>query len=412
MAVGFQIEAIRLDGTPVTLVDDFFVAATDQVLEVAGRALDTKTKAPAYSVYLRVDDYANFEGRMASGSPAFAVRILTSTIAPGKHFGWFEVIGPDSARFTTPTFNFAVRGVRPIQILIAGAPKTAGRHVASVLRRYFRIESNPRFGQLVDGEHLFTEAYFSPALAQPFVLHAHPMARKGNLGILRFHGIAQLVTWRNLGDIVISLDDHLRLEPEETWQHTYLYLEERDSYTAMPDQKRYQFLIRNAIPWYLQFYLTWRKAQHPLFMRYEWMVSAEPAYFHYLIEQLVGSVVESRLTDILSAGPVADSGFNVGVSERSNSLLSDESKAVLEALIHDHPADLEELYLELPWVQKARGPLELVAAGDDADAYLLSDGVKRMASDHWIRNKGLDRSAVRSVPAAALADLRRGADLY
>ena len=63
-------------------------------------------------------------------------------------------------------------------------------------------------------------------------------------------------------------------------------------------------------------------------------------------------------------------------------------------------------------MQKARGPLELVAAGDDADAYLLSDGVKRMASDHWIRNKGLDRSAVRSVPAAALADLRRGADLY
>jgi hypothetical protein len=412
MAVGFQIEAIKLDGALISLVENYFVAATDQVLEVAGRALDTETKAPAYSVYLRVDDYANFEGRMAAGSPAFAVRILTSTIGPGKHFAWFEVIRADGARFTTPAFNFAVSGAQPVHIVVAGAPKTAGRHVASVLRRYFAIATNPNFGQLVDGEHLFSEAFFSPALRHPFVLHAHPMARKGNLGILRFHGIKQFVTWRNLGDIVISLDDHLRLEPEETWQHTYLYLEERDSYTEMPDQKRYQFLIRNAIPWYLQFYLTWRSARHPLFMRYEWMVSAELAYFHYLIEQLAGSIVQTRLTEIISAGPVADSGVNVGVPERSKSLLSDESKALLEALIHDHPSDLEELYLELPWVQEARGLLDLVTDGDDADVYLLSDGVKRLASDHWIRNKGLDRSAIRPVPAGALADLPRGADLY
>jgi hypothetical protein len=85
---------------------------------------------------------------------------------------------------------------------------------------------------------------------------------------------------------------------------------------------------------------------------------------------------------------------------------------MLEALIHDHPSDLEELILELPWIQDARGPLELVSAGEGAEVYLVADGVKRLASPDWIRTNGLDRSTVAHVSADVIAGYPSGANLY
>jgi hypothetical protein len=85
---------------------------------------------------------------------------------------------------------------------------------------------------------------------------------------------------------------------------------------------------------------------------------------------------------------------------------------MLEALIRDHPSDLSELISELPWISDAVAPLDLVASAEGAEVYLLTGGVRRLASDHWIRNKGLDHSAVRYVEADVITSLRLAGELY
>lgn len=378
------------------------------------------------SVWVRIDNTLDCAGTFVSRSDptminaenprGFSLRIPVEKLPLGKHNLLLNFACGSQRMQVNPPFVLEIRPAaeRPTRprIIVAGSMKTAGRHIAAVLRRYFNIASNPRFAFDNDGEHVITDRVLKTTGDRPFAFHCHPIARVAMVQTCNFRGIRIVPTWRNLGDIVVSMEEHLRTQTEDKWRNTYMFLPERESYRAMSDQERYQFVIRNAIPWYLTFYLSWRAFRQPTFMRYEWMVADPFAYFRYIITSLATKVDEERLRSIVAEGALQESGLNVGSAGRSDTLLSTESKKLLEALLLTHPVDLTELWLELPWVADAsRKPT--VASSPRGELFLVHGDVKlRITSDHWLITHGTQRSSAIAMSDEQLAAYRTTGDAY
>ena len=426
MPVRFHVDAVNVGGQRVSPSASSIAVVAGESLDLNGWALDQEANVGVADVNIYLDDKVMFRGNtrlsrpdLAQEGPAamssgFIVAIPTSELAPGDHLMRFVLTLASGAKVGTDRIKLEVNqpeGVeRPERIVIAGAGKTAGRHVASVLRRYAGIQ-NPEFGPMSDGEHLLTDAFLHPVKGKPFVFHCHPHGRQGNLSALLYHGLKTVVTWRNLGDIVISMDDHTRLQPEATWRNTYNWIDEREPYIAMPEQKRYEFQIRTGIQWYLMFYLTWRRARIPLIMRYEWMVADPMAYFRYLLKELFGDVHVERLEGLIA--PTAESDVNAGLVGRSRGLSADEEQIATRRASY---ATIRAISTSCPSSSCRGSPTGSVRRSSSParkhGAHLLSEGVKRKASPHWLVTHQFAGSTVRLISSAELDGYPSGVDLY
>ncbi len=237
--------------------------------------------------------------------------------------------------------------------------KSGSTFIARVLALYFgaeRIEPVPYWGRL---EQHLDEHLLEPYLDRGFVIQMHLRPHVPNVEIIRKHGLSVVYVWRNLGDVIVSFDDHVR---NEDHRNPVCYIHDRDRYMAMPDQARYFYLIQHAVPWYIGFYLSWRavRPELPYIETHYEQLAADPfAYFQAVIEGLGHTVDEERLRGLLAARPPG-TRFNKGVNDRSASLLSDDNKRLLEAMLSAHCEDLSELIAELPWRSEA-APKSLLA---------------------------------------------------
>lgn len=159
--------------------------------------------------------------------------------------------------------------------------------------------------------------------------------------------------WRNLGDVVLSLDDHIL---KEHWETSAAYIDNDADYRALSRDARHRFLIDYAVPWYISFHLAWKKVGEPDWLircKYEDMVRDKVAFFSRIFEALGVSCDKGRLQNILNTH-VHDSRFNVGRVGRSVEGLSERNKLLLERKLLEYPQNLAELLHELPWWPNSR----------------------------------------------------------
>lgn len=250
----------------------------------------------------------------------------------------FDVIAP------------APEGIPWPRVLVAGAPKSGSSYTRAVLARYFDAGVPPAQDQ--GWEHNLDGWLLDRMHGRAFVVQMHMKAHPKNLSTIRAEGMHAVVTWRNCADTVISLDDHIRNERTAN----FIFEVDHDKYLAMADQDRYAFLIRHAIPWYLNFYVGWKEAGFPI-RHYERMSTDPRGYFSDIVRAIAGSVDEARLDRVLgTAMTFEESRKNVGKNARSLERLSERTRALLEDTIQNHYLDLGELLDELPWRQRQPAP--------------------------------------------------------
>ena len=153
---------------------------------------------------------------------------------------------------------FTVKEPSPVlrpRILVAAAPKSASTYTASALGRYFGAGEPDLAGLDWAWEHNLDTGLWRQLMGRTYVMQRHMRPHGPNLNVIRLERIDVVVTWRNLADTLVSLDDHLHKEPAGT---TFLMYMRENGYVAMENQERYQFLIRYALPWYVSFYCGWR----------------------------------------------------------------------------------------------------------------------------------------------------------
>jgi hypothetical protein len=139
-----------------------------------------------------------------------------------------------------------------------------------------------------------------------------------------------VVLVRNIFDTLVSLDDHLRQEDHRAptgYVHRQCW--------QMDFEDRLDYLIQVHLPWYFNFFVSWREAADRiqiLWMTYERLFDDVP---HALAEVLTFhglSVGHERLTQVADTLRDADTRFNKGVCGRGDDLLSEAHKDAIRRL--------------------------------------------------------------------------------
>jgi hypothetical protein len=237
----------------------------------------------------------------------------------------------------------------------------------------------------------------------------HARAHGPNLAAIRQLGLKVIYLWRNLGDTIVSLDDHIL---KEGCQNPVCFIDNIADYAALDVDARHRYLIRHGIPWYLTFHLLWRQVGEPEWLvraTFEEMIADRFAMFSRIMSALDLEYEPVQLNSILFE-KTSTSRFNVGRVGRSMELLSESNKTLLEEMLIEHPQDLSLLLSELPWWPSRRGFApeaqqydgEMIrlsgSTPEEEKVYLVRNGKRHwITSPDWLGQNGRKWTEVRIV---------------
>lgn len=100
-----------------------------------------------------------------------------------------------------------------------------------------------------------------------YVAHHHVRFSRPTMTLLDHFCIKPVVQVRNIFDIVVSIKDHLRNESIEG-SMGYVVPE----MVRWDDQQLERFIVQMMIPWYFNFYMSWRDCESRILVRYEELI--------------------------------------------------------------------------------------------------------------------------------------------
>ena len=125
-----------------------------------------------------------------------------------------------------------------------------------------------------------------------------------------------VVLFRNIFDIVISLRDHFRKESLDWTSMGYAY-----EYMADWDDQELEFFLTSMfIPWYFNFFLTWKNSHIGYFESYENLTVDTHATVVRLFEHYNCDYSVSNITSAIEKVSKIDTRLNVGKKGRGNML--------------------------------------------------------------------------------------------
>jgi hypothetical protein len=135
--------------------------------------------------------------------------------------------------------------------------KSGSTYVARVLALYYGAQHVTPSDYLGRREQNLLNHALEQYLDRNLVVQMHVKPYEPNIESIVRHSFSVVYLWRNLGDVIVSFDDHIC---NEDHRNPVCYVDDRERYSAMPRQHRYRYLIQHATPWYVGFCLCWRRA--------------------------------------------------------------------------------------------------------------------------------------------------------
>jgi hypothetical protein len=349
-------------GTPAAAAAGVPTVARGTAIHVSGFVIDTARGMVPRRVFGVVDDgikvdatvrsrldVAKHFGNAALADSGFDLAVATRDLLPKEHILSIVAEDADGTLWRVEQRAFVVTPSDTTdtfpRVIVIGAPKSGSTYTWLVLTKYFGTEELTPGALFRGTQPLLDDWALERLRGRAYVSHMHLAPNAFNLRAIAAESIAPVVTWRNLGDAIVSNDDHYRRLQETAPD------DDGAQYVAMEQQARYRFLIRFRLADYLSFYIGWRKTNEPIF-RFEEMVANENAFFTRIVARIAGTVDPERLRSALAAAgseTQTRQNKNVGKIGRSTSSFSDETKALLEETLRDYYLPLDELIAELPW---------------------------------------------------------------
>jgi Sulfotransferase domain len=216
---------------------------------------------------------------------------------------------------------------RPPHVLVACQPKSGSTFLSAC------IAALPDFRQvpLATGfdrreqelcEQSLRRNRWRAYVAQHHVRHSVPTEE-----VIARHHLTVVVLVRNLFDAVVSIRDHLR--NEDTVAPAAFFTEQ---HARLPDRELERAITRLMIPWYVNFYMTWRNHPNALLIRYEEMIVSPIATLCKIVTKAGLSFNDSDLKRAISVARGGETRLNVGVAGRGAGLEHDLKKAIIEML--------------------------------------------------------------------------------
>ncbi len=229
-------------------------------------------------------------------------------------------------------FHFQLSGNDKPIIVVAAAPRTGSTFLTNVLIKATKL---PNF-RLCSGYSTNEHDLYLPALCivndSGCVSQMHMKGSFHNASLINRFKIRQIILVRNIYDIVASLFDDLRKKEEMPGYHTgesgYSFLWLDSATKNMNDEDLIDMIIDLAIPWYVNFYVSWYRLTeqnivNPIWVNYEDMMNDKNntiiSILNFIDFPFNGEINSTILNEKYST-------YNMGGSGRGNILLSDERK--------------------------------------------------------------------------------------
>ena len=229
-------------------------------------------------------------------------------------------------------FQYQLSGKDKPMIVVAAAPRTGSTFLTNVLKEVTKL---PDF-RLCSGYSTNEHDLYLPALCMMnnsgCVSQMHMKGTFHNASLINRFNIRQIILVRNIYDIVASLFHDLRKKEESSGYHigkigySFLWL---DSATKnMNDEDLIDMIIDLAIPWYVNFYVSWYRLTeqnivNPIWVNYEDMMNDKNntiiSILDFIDFPFNGEINSAILNEKYDT-------YNKGDSGRGDVLLSDERK--------------------------------------------------------------------------------------
>ena len=229
----------------------------------------------------------------------------------------------------------------PVRILLACMPKSGSTFFSDIIGElpdFLRVALTPAFErreqELDEGriQHLRYQNY----IAQHHVRHSDWTEK-----MCRDYGLKPVVLVRSPLDAVISLRDHMRREGVTV---PMLYAETH--HAELDDDTLEEMIVRLAVPWYVNFYMSWRNVPGILMISYEELI-ADPERVTREALSFAGADVPNReIAKAVNRVRVRGlSRFNIGVVGRG-AALRPETIRDLVALFDFYPEAANDPYVK------------------------------------------------------------------
>ena len=173
------------------------------------------------------------------------------------------------------------RGTKPL-IVVTAAPKSGSTFLANTLRAITGLRSFRLCAAYSTNEH----DLYLPALClmnrYGCVSQLHMKGTFHNAALMRTFGIRPVILVRRIEDIVVSLQHDLRQKAQRptvgTGQEGYSFVWQDAATRELSDERRLDLVIDLAMPWFVNFYVSWYRlceqgAVQALWLTYEEMVA-------------------------------------------------------------------------------------------------------------------------------------------
>ncbi len=226
----------------------------------------------------------------------------------------------------------AERGEQPM-IVVACAPRTGSTFLTNVLCQLTGLKYQRLCSAYSTNEH----DLYLPALClmNPVgcVSQLHMKGTYHNAALLKTFGIRPVILVRNIYDILVSLMGDVRRKEDlpgfGTGLNGYSFIWLEHQLVHNDDERLLDALIDLALPWYVNFYVSWQRlcqqgAVDAKWVTYEEMMADKPGTLQSILEFVGARQVVPMSEEILGRKFFT---FNQGRSGRGHELLSEAQKA-------------------------------------------------------------------------------------
>jgi hypothetical protein len=173
-----------------------------------------------------------------------------------------------------------------------------------------------------------------------FVAQHHVRNSEWTAEMCRSYRVTPIVLVRSLQDVVVSLRDHMRHESA-----VFPQFFADSSHAALDDAALELMIARLALPWYLNFYMSWRGAPGAMMVSYENLVESPAEVIGEILSFSGGATSDAEVKEAMARAIArGDSRLNVGVTSRGASLQPETVQTILD-LIDLYPEAASDPYI-------------------------------------------------------------------